>query len=109
MLNFCRKNEKLRKKKQPGQLKKLRKVGEVKKIKVKYQHQRKVSMFRAPDKREYWMIIRDNFSYFSSKPYVVTRHLNRLNETIQMRGHNIWFYAKSTKIILNYHQILPLI
>ena len=54
------------------------------------------------------MIIRDNFSYFSKKPYVETPHLNRLNKTVQMRGHNIWFYAKLTKIIPNYHQILPL-
>ena len=30
----------------------------------------------------------DNFSYFSSKPYVVTPHLNRLDETVQMIGHN---------------------
>ena len=51
----------------------------------------------------------DHFSYFSSKPYVVTHHLNRLIETVQMRGHNIWFYAELTKIIPNYHQILPLI
>ena len=38
------------------------------------------------------MIIRDNFSYFSFKPYVVTPHLNRLVETVQMRGLNICFY-----------------
>ena len=31
----------------------------------------------------------DNFSNFSSKPYVVTPHLNNLVETVQMRGHNI--------------------
>ena len=31
----------------------------------------------------------DNFSYFSSKPYVGTPHLNRLVGTVQMRGHNI--------------------
>ena len=31
----------------------------------------------------------DNFSYFLSKPYVVTPHLNRLIEMVQMRGHNI--------------------
>ena len=49
------------------------------------------------------MIIKDNFSYFSSKPYVVTPHLNRLVETVQMRGHNICFYAELTKIIPNYH------
>ena len=41
----------------------------------------------------------DNFSYFSSKPYIVTPHLNRLFETVQMRGHNICFYAELTKII----------
>ena len=38
-------------------------------------------------------IFDDNFSYFSSKPYDVTPHLNRLNETVQMRGHNICLYA----------------
>ena len=43
---------------------------------------------RALDKREYLMII---FSYFSLKPYVVTTHLSRLAETVQMRGHNIRF------------------
>ena len=49
------------------------------------------------------------FLIFSSKPYVVTPHLNRLVKTVQMRGHNIRFYAELTKIIPNYHQILPLI
>ena len=47
--------------------------------------------FRALDKREYLLIIRDNFCLFCIKKYVVTSHLNRLDETIQMRGHNIWF------------------
>ena len=28
-------------------------------------------------------------SYFSSKPYVVTAHLNRLVEMVQMKGHSI--------------------
>ena len=51
----------------------------------------------------------DIFSNFSSKPYVVTPHLNRLVETVQMRGHNIGFQADLTKIVSNYHQILPLI
>ena len=51
----------------------------------------------------------DNSSCFSSKPYVVTHHLNRLIETVQMRGHNICFHVELTKIIHNYHQILPLI
>ena len=51
----------------------------------------------------------DNFSYFSSKPYVVTPHLNILFQTVQMRGHNIWFYEELIKVIPNYHQILHLI
>ena len=46
---------------------------------------------RALDKREYLMIIRDNFCLFCIKTYVVTPHLNLLIETVQMRGHNIWF------------------
>ena len=29
---------------------------------------------------------------------VVTPHLNRLVETVQMRGHNLWFYSELTKI-----------
>ena len=41
--------------------------------------------------------------------YVVTPHLNRLTETVQMRGYNICFYVELTKIIPNYHQILSLI
>ena len=32
----------------------------------------------------------DNFSYFSSKPYVVTPHLNCVIETVQMRDHNMF-------------------
>ena len=47
--------------------------------------------------------------YFSSIPYVVTPHLNRLDETVQMRGHNIWFYTELTKINPNYYEILPLV
>ena len=39
----------------------------------------------------------------------MTPHLNRLGETVQIRGHNICFYAELTKIIPNYHQILSLI
>ena len=46
---------------------------------------------RALDKREYLVMIKDIFSYFCIKTYVVTPHLNRLDETVQMRGHNIWF------------------
>ena len=50
----------------------------------------------------------DNLSSNSSKPFVVTPHLNRLDETVQMRGHNMWYYAELMKIIPNYHQILLL-
>ena len=49
------------------------------------------ALYRALDKRKYLAIIRDNFSYFSSEPYVVTPHLNCLDETVQMRGYNIRF------------------
>ena len=39
-----------------------------------------------------------------------TPHLNRLVETVQMRGHNVCFHAELTKIIPNYQKkILPLI
>ena len=41
--------------------------------------------------KEYLMIIRDNFCWFCINSYVVTPHLNCLNETVQMMGHNIWF------------------
>ena len=37
------------------------------------------------------MIIWDKFSYFSMKLYVVTPHLNRLDETVQVRAHDIHF------------------
>ena len=47
--------------------------------------------FIAVDKREYLVIIRDNFVLILHKTYVVTLHLNCLNEMIQMSGHNIWF------------------
>ena len=52
------------------------------------------------------MIIEGNFSYFSLKSYVVTPHLNRRDEKVQMSGHNVCFYVVLTKIIPNYHQIL---
>ena len=52
---------------------------------------------RAPDKRG---IEEDNFSYFSTKTYVMTPHLNRLGETILMMGSNIPFKGVIWKIIL---------
>ena len=48
------------------------------------------------------MIIRDNFCLFYITTYIVTPHLNRLNETVQMRGHNICFRSKTRKIIIKY-------
>ena len=39
-------------------------------------------MIRAVDKREYLVIISNNFSLFFIKAYVVTLHLNRLDETV---------------------------
>ena len=59
--------------------------------------------------REYLKIIEGYFSCFILKPYVVTPCLNHLDETVQMRGHNICFYAELTKIISDYHPMLPLI
>ena len=35
------------------------------------------------------MIIRLNFCQFCAKTYIVTPHLNRLDETVQERGHNM--------------------
>ena len=55
------------------------------------------------------MIIWNNFSYSSMKPYVVSPHLNRLVETVQMRAHNVCFLPELTKIFPNYHQIILLI
>ena len=58
---------------------------------------------RALDKRECLTI----FFIFSDKSYVATPHLNSLVETVQMRSHNIRFYAELTKIIPYYQQIFP--
>ena len=44
---------------------------------------------RAVDKRKYLVVIGDNLYKFCIKTYVVTPHLNCLDETVQMRGHNI--------------------
>ena len=59
-------------------------------------------MPRALDKKEYLVIIWDNFCLFCIKSYVVIPHLNRLDETVQMRGHNIWFKGEIRKIIIKY-------
>ena len=55
---------------------------------------------RALDKREYLVIIKDNFCKFYIKTYVVTPHLNRLVETVHIRGHIIWFEEKKEKLSL---------
>ena len=36
----------------------------------------------------------------------VTPYLNCLENTVQMRGHNVCIYAELTKIIPKYHRIL---
>ena len=51
---------------------------------------------RGLDKREYLVIIKDNFCYFSLKSYVVTFHLNHLI-TVLTRGHNICFLCRINK------------
>ena len=48
------------------------------------------SYYRALDKKEYWVIV-IFFCLFCISAYVVTPHPNRLNETVQVRGHNKWF------------------
>ena len=56
------------------------------------------------------VVVDDNFSYFSFILYVVTPHLNRLLKSRRFRrGAQHMFYAELTKIIPNYHQILPFI
>ena len=54
------------------------------------------------------MIIRDNFCQFCIKTYVVTSHLNRLDETVQRGVTAYGLKRKKEKLSLNYHQILLL-
>ena len=68
-----------------------------------------IEIIRALDKKEYLVVIWGIFFSFLTELYVVNPHLNRLDETVQMKCHNICFYAELTKIIPNYHQIIPLI
>ena len=51
------------------------------------------------------MISRDKFCQFCIKMYVVTLHLNHLDKTVQMRGHNSGSMRKKE----NYHPMLSLI
>ena len=64
---------------------------------------------RALDKREYLVIITDNFCQFCIKTYVVTHHLNSLDETVQISCHNIWFQRERKKIISQLSSNTPLI
>ena len=54
---------------------------------------------KALNKSEYLVIIRDNFCQVCKKVYAVTPHLTRLDETLQIRGHNICFEVEIGKII----------
>ena len=55
------------------------------------------------------MIVWDNICQFCTKNDVVTPHLNRLVETVQIRGHNIWFQREIRKIIPQLPSNTPLI
>ena len=54
-------------------------------------------------------IVGDNFFLFIIETICCDPSSNRLNKTVQMKGHNICVYAELTKIFPNYHQILTLI
>ena len=65
---------------------------------------------RAPDKRVYRGEIKDNFSSFSMKTYVVTPHYNRLDETVLMMSHKICFNGKISQLtIIPILSLLPLL
>ena len=65
---------------------------------------------RAPDKRVYRGEIKDNFSSFSMKTYVVTSHYNRLDETVLMMSHKICFNGKISQLtIITILSLLPLL
>ena len=55
------------------------------------------------------MIIKDNFCSYCIKTYVVTSHLIRVIETVQMRGHNIWFQQEIKKNISQLSSNTPFI
>ena len=62
----------------------------------------------ALDKQGYLMIIRDYFCQFRIETYVVTPHLNCLNETVQMRITTYSFneeYENYPSIIIKYSLI----
>ena len=61
---------------------------------------------RALDKREFLVIIKDNFCYFCIKTYVVTPHLKRLNETHGLdEGSQHMVLMRNKKKFPNYHEI----
>ena len=45
------------------------------------------------------MLLRDNFSYFSLKPYGVTPHLNHLATLVLMRGLDLYFCGEEVKMV----------
>ena len=55
------------------------------------------------------MIIWDNICQFCTKNDVLTSHQNCLDETDQIRGHNIWFQREIRKIIPQLPSNTPLI
>ena len=63
---------------------------------------------RALDKREYLVIIRDNFCEFCIETYVVIPHLNRLYETVQMRVTTYSFAEKYDHLYSNTPSFLEL-
>ena len=68
----------------------------------------RLTIYRALDKRECLVIIRDNVCKFCIKTDIVTHHLKRLDETFQMRGSQHMVLMRN-KLFLSFHQILPLI
>ena len=55
------------------------------------------------------MIIRDNFLLILHKNVSCDSHLICLAETVEMRGHNIWFQCEIRKIIPQLSSNTPLI
>ena len=65
-------------------------------------------MFRALDKREYLQIIRDNFSYFSIKPLVVTPSSEPSHRDSSDEGSQPMFLCRINKnhLIMTKHSLL---
>ena len=71
---------------------------------------KKYHQVRALDKREYLMIIERKFFLFLTETICYDPSPEPSGPDSSDEGkNNIYFYAELTKIIPNYHQILPLI